>query len=195
MRKSPSDLLIPIQILGEGKKSFSFQESVVAFPVLAEMEERGEGVFVSPVEIHIDLWRADDIYCGEGTAATQAELICGRCLEKFLFPLKVEFTLAFSRFSVDKEDQSGAEERELAEEDVSLIPFAGDELDLREAVQDQLLMALPVRPLCREECLGLCPVCGADRNRESCGCPETAVNPKWAALAGLRIEDQENKES
>ncbi|NLV23863.1 MAG: DUF177 domain-containing protein [Deltaproteobacteria bacterium] len=193
MRKAASELLISIQLLGEEKKSFSFQEPANAFPVLAEMEKRGEGFFLSPIEIHLTLCRVGDLYRGEGRAATQVELQCGRCLEKFVFPLDVDLSLTFGRFSAVSEDSSEVSERELAEEDVSLIPFAGEELDLCEAVQEQFLMALPVRALCRGDCRGLCSYCGADLNRETCGCAEKDVNPKWRALAGLKIEDNIKK--
>ena len=68
-----------------------------------------------------------------------------------------------------------------------MIPFTGEELDLCEAVQEQVIMALPVRPLCREDCRGLCPVCGADLNEESCTCAEKTVDPRWKALSELKI--------
>jgi uncharacterized protein len=192
MRKSASDLIVPVQLLGEGEKLFSFRESADAFPALAEMEEQGEGMFLSPVEIRIALFRMDDLYRGEGTATTQVELQCGRCLERFVLPLEVECSLIFSR-SCAGEDCPTAEERELAAEEIGLIPFAGEELDLRDAIQEQLLMALPVRPLCREDCRGLCPVCGVDLNRETCDCAQKLVNPQWGALAGLKIEEGKNQ--
>jgi uncharacterized protein len=68
------------------------------------------------------------------------------------------------------------------------LPARGDELDLREAVREQLLLRAPRFALCREECRGLCPTCGADRNQDDCGCvPEPAVSP-WDALKNVTFD-------
>ncbi len=69
-------------------------------------------------------------------------------------------------------------------------PFEGDQVDLAPLVHDAVLLDLPLAPLCREDCAGLCPVCGADRNEEACGCaPER--DPRWAMLDALRPADAE----
>jgi uncharacterized protein len=67
-------------------------------------------------------------------------------------------------------------------------PFLIDQhhiLDLREAVRQQLVLAEPMKPLCRDGCAGLCPTCGADRNAGPCTCPVADVDPRWAALTNL----------
>ncbi len=69
------------------------------------------------------------------------------------------------------------------EETYALHP---DHLDLEPLVRDALLLELPLAPLCQEQCLGLCPTCGADRNEGPCGCPEPSGDPRWAALNVLR---------
>lgn len=69
--------------------------------------------------------------------------------------------------------------------DEETYPLGGDQLDLRPLVRDALLLALPIAPLCREDCLGLCPSCGADLNNGPCGCPAPAADPRWAPLERL----------
>ena len=62
------------------------------------------------------------------------------------------------------------------------------EIDLTEAVQEQILLSLPLRPLCREDCKGLCPGCGEDLNKGACGCSGKAVDPRLAVLGNLKLE-------
>ena len=72
--------------------------------------------------------------------------------------------------------------------DEEAYPLSGDELDLEPLARDAVLLELPLAPLCAEDCAGLCPTCGANRNTETCDC-SPAVDPRWAALDALRDED------
>ncbi|HET7488963.1 MAG TPA: DUF177 domain-containing protein [Acidimicrobiales bacterium] len=65
-------------------------------------------------------------------------------------------------------------------------PLRGDRIDLAPLARDAVLLELPLAPLCRDDCSGLCPVCGADRNQAPCACDPTAGDPRWAALDALR---------
>lgn len=72
------------------------------------------------------------------------------------------------------------------DDDEETYPLTGEQLDLRPLVRDAILLELPIAPLCRPDCAGLCPTCGADRNEGDCGCPPTTGDPRWAALDLLR---------
>lgn len=78
-------------------------------------------------------------------------------------------------------------EHEAQDADEDTYPLAGDHLDLRPLVRDALLLELPLAPLCRADCRGLCPTCGADLNLGPCGCAPVATDPRWAALDSLRV--------
>ena len=86
----------------------------------------------------------------------------------------------------------GEVEAEVAEifvrepEDGETYPLAGDHIDLEPLAREALVPGLPMAPLCRPDCAGLCPTCGADRNAGPCGCPADTVDPRWAALDALR---------
>lgn len=85
-----------------------------------------------------------------------------------------------------------AEVRELFEEradDEDIYPLRGDQVDLEPMARDAVLLELPLAPLCSEECAGLCPTCGADRNERDCGCEPDDTDPRWAALEQLRHDD------
>jgi uncharacterized protein len=82
-----------------------------------------------------------------------------------------------------------AEEIELTADDLGLISFEGDEIDLVDGIQEQVIMALPFKPLCREGCRGLCPQCGADLNLGDCACSEPPVlEGKFSILKNFKVE-------
>lgn len=69
-------------------------------------------------------------------------------------------------------------------------PLRHDQVDLEPLVREAVVLELPLAPLCREDCQGLCPICGADRNDGSCGCAPDDRDPRWAALDALRTESE-----
>jgi uncharacterized protein len=73
--------------------------------------------------------------------------------------------------------------------DPDAFPIVGDQIDLRPMVRDLALLDAPIAPLCRPDCSGLCPVCGNNRNIDPCTCDTTTVDPRWAGLEGLRLDD------
>ena len=77
------------------------------------------------------------------------------------------------------------------DEDEDTYPLEGDYLDLRPLVRDAVLLELPLAPLCRPDCQGLCPECGADRNTEACQCGPGATDPRWVVLDQLRVGDND----
>lgn len=72
------------------------------------------------------------------------------------------------------------------DQDEETYPLRGEMLDLRPLVRDAILLELPIAPLCRDDCAGLCPQCGADLNEGACSCPPPSGHPRWAALDVLR---------
>jgi uncharacterized protein len=69
------------------------------------------------------------------------------------------------------------------------VEIVGDQIDLAPLVREYVLLELPEAPLCREDCAGICPQCGADRNESPCDCDNTAADLRWAALEGLRFDE------
>jgi uncharacterized protein len=120
-----------------------------------------------------------------GKIEAGVQVACDRCLAPVNVPLEVEFETAF----IPREKAAAAEENvELHADDLVLDAFEGDAIDLDELVREQILLALPTRHLCREDCQGLCPDCGADLNAGHCGCQQTETDPRWAALADWKKE-------
>jgi len=68
---------------------------------------------------------------------------------------------------------------------MSVSVFDGEAIDVDEIVKEQIVLAVPTRMLCREDCKGICPECGADRNKGDCNCATNDIDPRWAALKDL----------
>jgi uncharacterized protein len=96
-------------------------------------------------------------------------------------PVKAEFTVDY----VTPDAYAASTAAELEERDMSLSVFDGEAVDMDELVGEQLLLALPSRILCSEDCKGLCPECGNDRNLKDCNCGSEEVDPRWGALKEL----------
>ncbi len=117
-----------------------------------------------------------------GRLTTTLETSCSRCLEPFPIPVAASFDLLF----LPGGTADGDGEREIGDEDVGVSFYRDDVIDLGDVIREQFYLALPMKPLCREDCRGLCPVCGANRNRETCACHAEWVDPRMEALRNLK---------
>jgi uncharacterized protein len=111
---------------------------------------------------------------------------CSRCLQPAELPLHVELAEEFLP-TVDVHTGQPMPPPD-AEEDAFFRIDEHHHLDLTEAIRQALVMEQPMRPLCRPECAGLCPRCGADRNAGPCGCADEPADDRWAVLRGLNVK-------
>lgn len=114
------------------------------------------------------------------------EVACSRCLEPVGVDVDDEIFLVLE---VAEGDDAPGGEREIGAEDADLYPVEGGRLDVDALLREQLDLQLPVKPLCREDCKGLCPECGADRNRTACACRREEIDPRFAPLARLKKDE------
>lgn len=119
----------------------------------------------------------------EGEFAAVAEVECDRCLRPVKLPISSNFRLEY----VTPETYMSFETVELAQEDLALSTFDGEVIDVDDIVREQVLLAIPTQAICRENCKGFCPVCGADRNITDCNCSATEIDPRWSGLRDLRF--------
>ncbi len=110
------------------------------------------------------------------------EVPCARCVEPVAMPLKADFDLIFRPIGAD----AGAPERSISAVDTEIGYYQKDSLLLEDVLREQVLLSLPVRTLCKEDCKGLCPRCGSNRNNQACSCEEGQTDPRWEALGDLR---------
>jgi DUF177 domain-containing protein len=119
-----------------------------------------------------------------GRFAVDVEVPCARCLD----PVRVPLVSEFDQFYQSNAEQQLVGEIVLSERDTEVGFFNGDFIEVSEIVREQILLALPMKPICREGCKGLCPYCGRNRNAEACNCQTSSVDPRLAPL--LKIKDQ-----
>jgi uncharacterized protein len=125
-------------------------------------------------------------YEAEGTVAFTADLNCSRCAEPYPFANTSAFHV---RFRPRPEASSENEEIEITDEGELDVEFYSDRtIPLRDLALEQVQLSIPMKPLCDESCLGLCPTCGANRTREKCSCAETVADERWGALKDIREE-------
>lgn len=130
-----------------------------------------------------------------GGITTQAELDCSRCLKIFRVPLnlKIEEELPLGSVIPEELEEAELEEEEL--EDDSEPLFVDNVLDLTELIRQTILVNLPIKPLCAQECEGLCPRCGKVLSQGPCECPEETGSSPFAALSALLDEEKDKKET
>jgi uncharacterized protein len=137
----------------------------------------------APVRLHLDVHKAGERFRLTGRAQTVLELSCSRCLDTFTWPVDAAFDLMYHPQATN----TGEGELEVEEEDLSTAFYEHDRIDLGQLMREQFYLALPMKPLCRDDCKGLCPVCGTNLNRETCGCKREWEDPRLAALKGLTL--------
>jgi DUF177 domain-containing protein len=164
-----------------------FEEEVETFPVLAEMVQNRECEFLDPLTVSARAFRIRELFEVRGRLQTRVRLTCSRCLKNFESLLRSEFALTYTREAPGLTAESTEEEVELRVEEIGLMYFRGEEIDLRDGIQEQVVMAFPVKPLCDEKCEGLCPTCGADRNQGDCGCEHKPTTGQFAILKNLKL--------
>lgn len=137
---------------------------------------------VQRVEGDVALLRSSSSILATVKVKALLEMTCVRCLEGFRLAVPVEFKEEYFPLV----DVSTGVHVAPPDDPTSFTIGADHVLDLREALRQYTLLAVPMNPVCRQDCKGLCPQCGVNRNQISCQCPEVAGDPRMAALAELK---------
>ena len=138
------------------------------------------GVVRAP-HARLRLTHTGEMILGRGDYDTVLRLVCSRCLEEVEQTFSGELVLAFQA-----PPENLPEEVELDQEDLDVSFLDGDEIDLAQAVREELSLGLPMAPVCREDCQGLCSKCGKPLREGACQCSAPTVDPRWAKLAQLK---------
>lgn len=118
-----------------------------------------------------------------GSLDTRVELLCSRCLKEFDAEIRRSFDSIYRPARTDLRPDSDIE---LHDSDMDVGFFQDFKIDLRQVAVEQVVLEIPMKPICRPDCKGLCPQCGADRNAGKCSCPTEQSDSRWAALADLK---------
>jgi uncharacterized protein len=123
----------------------------------------------------------------KGDLTTRLELLCARCLEPLEHDVSRKFDLLYRPQGTD----ARAEELSVTDAEAEIGYYRGEGLELDDVLREQVLLALPLKVLCREDCKGLCPHCGMNLNEDQCSCTWKDEDPRWAALKDIKKKLQQ----
>lgn len=147
------------------------RRGLVTEPLMADVDSRVPAGAEAVADVELQAFDGGVAVVGLVSSVWEGE--CRRCLRPVSGPLECGVREVYRRGGGDEE---------------GTYPMDEDRLNLREMVLDSLFVALPVLPLCRPDCAGICPRCGADLNSGPCGCSEVRADPRWSALNALRLQ-------
>jgi len=176
----PRDFIVFEEIDKDGPQSYSR-----TFTIPAGELDRIDVVNAGPVELTAHATKGDlpGEYLVDGSSKFSADLACSRCVEPYPFASSSSFHLRFRPRPVPQQESN---ELEIAPEELDVEFYTDRSVSLRDLALEQIQLSIPMKPLCEENCLGLCPQCGANRSRESCNCESSIVDERWGALREMR---------
>ncbi|MDQ3068916.1 MAG: DUF177 domain-containing protein [Acidobacteriota bacterium] len=167
----------------------------------SELTSDGDPFTVAgPAELVMTVQKDDDLFQLAGRIRADLELACSRCLEPFVSHLDVPFDLRYlphhmnvggsgkGADGADGEDEDDEDAVEVGGDDLTTAFYKDDQIDLTQLVREQLFLVLPMKPLHREDCKGLCVNCGANRNETDCSCTIEWEDPRLAPLRKLKTD-------
>jgi len=132
-------------------------------------------------QVHLERHGLDILVRGHLEGSLQVS--CSRCLKRFSQPIEADFDLLLA----PGPETVGQEEEELSKADLDVDFYSGEVVNLESILREQILLALPLKPLCAETCRGICPHCGADLNQETCQCAAEDSDSPFAILKKIKV--------
>ncbi|MBI5236715.1 MAG: DUF177 domain-containing protein [Deltaproteobacteria bacterium] len=137
----------------------------------------------APVQARLEMSRTGGEVQVSGEIKASLGFVCSRCLKEFEYPVDAAFSLFYTR------QRQTEKEKELTKADFDVNLLASNEMDTTEILLGQLTLEAPIQPLCREECKGLCPNCGADLNDGACACADRhKTDSRFAGLKDYKVK-------
>jgi len=174
---------IAVDEIPRSPKEIDFSENVEELNQIYSRESNQDFCFRPVLDVHLVYYRSGSEIFFNGNFSGTFKGRCGRCLEEFGFSLDKEFE--FILIPAPKRSSHRAEE--LHRGDLGLSYYSTEEINLAPLIAEQVMLALPTRPLCVENCRGLCGSCGANLNSERCICSNVGGDPRMAPFRSLKI--------
>ncbi len=165
----------------ESFKEIQFEEGLEALCRNDQGQKRGDFRFPPFLNVKLSYYRSGQDLFFQGYLDAVIEGCCSRCLRYYSFPLEKDFDFVLTP------EPPPAKSRGLNRDEMGLSFYTSEEINLSPFISEQVLLALPMRPLCDEGCQGLCPSCGVNLNHESCPCPAQSGDPRMAFFRNLRL--------
>ncbi|MBA4390820.1 MAG: hypothetical protein C0399_07765 [Syntrophus sp. (in: bacteria)] len=132
--------------------------------------ENREFHIITPVNYVLTARKFDNLVTLTGRVTLEASFTCGICLEEFSQSVDVDMDIRLT----PKAEIPQVPELELGDEDMDVYCYDGDEIDLDPFIYEEVLLNMPLRPICKDDCQGLCAICGKNKNLEICDCHDTS---------------------
>ena len=173
---------ILVNRITESPKDLSFSEGIEELNLLYGDERGRDFRFPSLVDIRLVYSRSGTELFFHGSIGGTMEGYCSRCLKSYQFPLDQKFDFVLTPAP------SSVKSKELNRDEMGLSFYREDEINLSPFIREQVLLALPTRPLCDDRCRGLCPGCGADLNDEPCLCASSTGDSRMALFRTIKLD-------
>jgi uncharacterized protein len=143
--------------------------------------------FTSDIPVSLRIHRRENEIVILGTVTGTVSEECSRCLEAVERKFSVEFEVFCDKIGARGGERQGEEKGS----ETFVVLHDGKTLELGPCVREAVVLSLPIKPLCSEDCKGLCPVCGTNLNDSSCECDRSSVDPRWSVLEKLKKREEE----
>jgi uncharacterized protein len=163
-------------------KEIDFVESEAAVNRLLEQGPIREYQVDRPFSVKLSYYRSGMELFFAGNLRAEVTATCARCAEDFSVASNRDF-----RFVLAPKSVGNLNGKDLHLEDLEFSLYEGDEVDVSPLIREQLLLALPTKPLCQDDCRGLCPQCGVNLNLKSCTCAAENLDPRFEALRAIKL--------
>jgi len=167
---------INLREIEAGTSELNFQVSPEEMGLLFQGVE-----FPEEIRTAVKVTGSEKQYLLDTSIETRVQCGCSRCLEPVIIPLRADFKLVLKSCGPFAKAPGTSSE----EEDLVLVADSDTSFDITGRVREAIILSLPIKPLCREDCKGLCPHCGANLNLKSCQCREQKLDPRWSKLKEL----------
>lgn len=163
------DIKIPV---GEFMKNKSAKSDIHLSVMIGQIDDGAEEIKVlSPVKVDGVMYMTENVLNFNAHVKTSLELICSRCLQPFEKMFENDIN---EQFTFDRNNK-----------DVDTTFLDSDSLNVTEMIIEDIILSLPMKHLCKDDCKGLCPVCGTNLNFSSCNCSKSEIDPRLAKLKDL----------
>jgi uncharacterized protein len=174
---------ISVDEIPQSPKEIHFSESVEELNEVYRRSGIREFRFPPVLAVELTYYRSGPDIVFHGRLTGELSASCGRCLEDCRFGLDKQFDLVLAPAPTNSIGRA----EELSRDDLGLSYYSTEEIDMSPLIAEQVLLALPTRPLCIESCRGLCGSCGANLNEESCSCSADVGDPRMAIFRTLKV--------
>ena len=177
-----NSLKINVFLIPEEGQSFAFSEDNAWFKGCFEDGDSPD-FSLNKVDVNCVLTKTSNTVFIKGSLSASIEIDCGRCLERTTISISSNFI-----YTLEPAKAETREDLELTPEDLEISYYKGDFIDLGPIICEQIMLQVPMKVLCSEECKGLCPQCGTNLNTSSCNCNLSFADDRMAVLKNFKVK-------